>query len=374
MKVSVKEVSSRKELKAFVHYPNALYKGCKFYVPTLEQGDLDLLDPKKNHAFEFCEGKYFLAYDESGRIVGRIAGIINSEYNKKVGQPIARYGFMDFVDDDSVVDALFDTVEEWARSKGMSIMNGPLGFLEFDASGVLVEGYDELPTAYGKFNHPYYETQLLRRGYVKDIDWVEYRVNIPDEIPKSYAHVAQAISERYDVHVDRLRNKRQLVGSLDEMASLMNRTYADIHGYSELNEGQIADLKKQFTSILSPEFVVIVRNGQGKMVAFAVTAPSMAEAMQKCGGHLLPFGWIHILKALRHNDTLDTLLIGVDAQYKSKGVTALIFDALSAPIKKYGIKYIETTRELEINSSVQNLWKHFDTRLHKRARCYIKNI
>ena len=374
MKVTVKEVSNRKELKAFVHYPNEFYKDCKYYVPTLEQGDVDTLDVKKNHAFEFCEGKYWLAYDESGKIVGRIAGIVNSAYNKKVGQPIARFGFMDFIDDDSVVDALFDTVEGWARSKGLSIMNGPLGFLEFDASGVLVEGFDELPTAYGKFNHPYYEPQLLRRGYAKDTDWVEFRVNIPSEVPEAYARGARIISERYDVHVDRLRSKKQLVDSFDEMAQLMNRTYSNIHGYSELSEGQIADLKKQFTSILSPEFVVVIRNGEGKMVAFAVTAPSMAEAMKKCGGSLFPFGWVHVLRALKKNDTLDTLLIGVDAEYKSKGVTALIFDALSEPIKKYGIKYIETTRELEDNSSVQNLWNRFEYRLHKRARCYIKNI
>ena len=374
MKVSVKEVSSRKELKAFVHYPNAFYKDCKYYVPTLEQGDIDTLDVRKNHAFEFCEGKYWLAYDESGNIVGRIAGIVNREYNKKVGQAIARFGFMDFIDDNSVVDALFDTVEDWARSKGLSIMNGPLGFLEFDASGVLIEGYDELPTAYGKYNHPYYEAQLLRRGYAKDADWVEFRVNMPEVIPEAYARGARVISERYGVYVDVLHSKKQLVDSFDEMAQLMNRTYANIHGYSELSEGQIADLKKQFTSILKPEFVAVIRNKEGRMVAFAVTAPSMAEAMQKCGGHLFPFGWIHVLRALNHNDTLDTLLIGIDAEYKSKGVTALIFDALSKPIQKYGIKYIETTRELEDNNSVQNLWKRFDLRQHKRARCYLKSL
>ncbi len=182
MKPTIKEVCTQRELRQFVHYPNALYKDNPYYVPTLEKGDLAALDPKKNHAFAFCEGKYWLAYDSNGQIVGRIAGIINRQYNEKTGVDYARFGFMDFVDDNDVVDALFDTAEAWAREKGMKVMNGPLGFLEFDASGVLVMGFDELPTAYGKYNFPYYEPQLLRRGYRKATYWVEYSVEMPENI------------------------------------------------------------------------------------------------------------------------------------------------------------------------------------------------
>lgn len=374
MTTTIKEVQSRKELKAFVQFPNKFYSKCKYYVPTLEAGDMDVLDKNKNHAFEFCEGKYWLAYDESGNVVGRVAGIINREYNKKVGQKIARFGFIDFVDDNDVVDALIGTVEDWARSKGMEIMNGPLGFLEFDASGVLVEGFDELPTAYGKYNHPYYEPQLLRHGYRKDTDWIEFRVNMPDEIPAAFKRASKLISDRYDVHLVPLKNKKELVACFPEMAAMINETYRDIHGFSELTKGQIDDLAKQFTSILNPEFVAVIRNGEGKMVAFGITAPSMSEAMQKCKGKLFPFGFIHILKAMKHNDTLDTLLIGVDDNYKSKGITALIFDAIMEPMKRHGIKYVETTRELEDNASVHNLWNRFEYRLHKRARCYIKEL
>jgi len=374
MTTTIKEVQSRKELKAFVKFPNKFYSKCKYYVPTLEAGDMDVLDKNKNHAFEFCEGKYWLAYDESGNVVGRVAGIINREYNKKVGQKIARFGFIDFVDDNDVVDALIGTVEDWARSKGMEIMNGPLGFLEFDASGVLVEGFDELPTAYGKYNHPYYEPQLLRHGYRKDTDWIEFRVNMPDEIPAAFKRASKLISDRYDVHLVPLKNKKELVACFPEMAAMINETYRDIHGFSELTKGQIDDLAKQFTSILNPEFVAVIRNGEGKMVAFGITAPSMSEAMQKCKGKLFPFGFIHILKAMKHNDTLDTLLIGVDDNYKSKGITALIFDAIMEPMKRHGIKYVETTRELEDNASVHNLWNRFEYRLHKRARCYIKEL
>lgn len=374
MKVIIKEVSSKKDLKRFVHYPNALYKGHEFYVPTLESGDLDALDPKKNHAFEFCEGKYFLALDDKGKIVGRIAGIINYAYNKKMGQDLARFGFMDFIDDNDVVDALFDTVESWAHSKGMKSLSGPLGFLEFDNAGVLVEGYDELPTAYGKYNYPYYNDQLLRRGYAKETDWVEYRVTVPEVIPDTYDKASRIIEQRYHLHLADISTKKKFAAYFDQIAAVLNHTYENIHGYSELTPGQIDDLKKQFVPQLDRRFVAVVLDEQDKVVAFGICLPSVAKAMQKTGGKLFPFGFLHLLHALKHNDVLDTLLIGVENEYKNKGVTALIFHGISKGIKDFGIKYIETTRELEDNSSVHNLWNRFEYRLHKRARCYFRNI
>lgn len=374
MKITIKEVISKKDLKRFVHYPNALYKGNKYYVPTLESGDMDVLDPKKNHAFEFCEGTYWLALDESGKIVGRIAGIINHEYNKKVNQKLARFGFMDFIDDNDVVDALFDTFEKWAVSKGMNTFSGPLGFLEFDAAGVVVEGFEELPTAYGKYNYPYYNTQLLRRGYSKETDWVEYRVTVPDDIPDNYEKASRVLEERYKIHIAPIRNKRQFVGYFDEMAVVLNNAYSKIHGFSALTPGQIDDLKKQFVPNMDLRFVAVVLNEENRVVAFGICLPSLSEAMQKTKGKLFPFGWYHILHAIKHNDVLDTLLIGIDDDYRKKGVNALIFNHISKGIRERGIKYIETTRELEDNNNVQNLWNKFDARLHKRARCYCKSI
>ena len=210
MRVTIKEVVTRKALKRFVHFPNEFYKNNPYYVPTLESGDLDTLDPKKNHAFEFCEGRYWMAYDENGKAVGRIAGIINHKYNEKIGDKQARFGFMDFIDDDAVVDALFDMVEAWARGKGMRVMNGPLGFLEFDASGVLVAGFDELPTAYGKYNFPYYEPQLLRRGYRKDTDWVEYQLIMPDDIDQWFTRPAKLVAMRYHLRQADISTKKKM--------------------------------------------------------------------------------------------------------------------------------------------------------------------
>ena len=374
MKVTVKEVVTRKDLKKFVHYPNELYKDNPYYVPTLESGDLDTLDAKKNHAFEFCEGKYWLALDPDGRIVGRIAGIINHRYNQKVGTPFARFGFMDFIDDDTVVDALFDTVEAWGRAKGMKKMNGPLGFLEFDASGVLVAGFDELPTAYGKYNFPYYEKHLLRRGYTKDTDWVEYSVTMPDNITEWFGRTAKLVSTRYKLHQADISTKKKMVSYFPQCAAVLNETYRDIHGFSELSKGQIDDLINQFVPNLNTDFVSVILDENDKVVAFGISMPSLSKAMQKCKGKLFPFGFLHVLHAIRHNDTLDLLLIGIADGYKSKGVNAMIFDKIAPAVKSYGIKHLETTRELEDNTSVQNMWNRFETRLHKRARCYVKPL
>ena len=374
MKVTVKEVVSRTDLKRFVHFPNEMYKDNPYYVPTLESGDLDVLNPKKNHAFEFCEGRYWLALDEGGRIVGRIAGIINHQYNKKMGVDYARFGFMDFIDDNTVVDALFDTVEAWARGKGMKVMNGPLGFLEFDAAGVLVAGFDELPTAYGKYNFPYYEPQLLRRGYKKDTDWVEYQILMPDDIEEWFNRPAKLIATRYHLHQADISSKKKMVSYFPQCARVLNETYRDIHGFSELSEGQIDDLIKQFVPNLNTDFVSIILDEKDEVVAFGISIPSLSKAMQKCHGKLFPFGFRHILHALKHNDTVDLLLIGISDQYKNKGLNAMIFDRVSHAIHGYGIKYLESTRELEDNNSVQNMWNRFENRLHKRARCYVKDL
>jgi hypothetical protein len=374
MKTTIQEVKTQRELRQFVHFPNALYKDNPYYVPTLERGDLAVLDPKKNHAFAFCEGKYWLALDEQRHIVGRMAGIINRQYNEKTGTPYARFGFMDFVDDDEVVDALFDTVETWAREKGMKVMNGPLGFLEFDASGVLVAGFDELPTAYGKYNHPYYETQLLRRGYAKDTDWVEYSIKMPDNIEEWFRRPAGLVAQRYHLHQATIDTKKQMVDYFPQCIPVLNETYHNLHGFSELTKEQVDDLIAQFVPNLNTDFVSIILNEKDEVVAFGISMPSLSRAMQKCHGKLFPFGWMHILHAIKHNDTLDLLLIGIKEEYQGKGLNAMIFDKVAPSIRKYGIKYLETTRELEENSSVQNMWNRFETRLHKRARCYIKEL
>ena len=372
--IIIKEVTNKKELKAFVHFPNVLYRGNPYYVPQIESMDRDTLTPGKNHAFEVCEGKCWLAYDQKGEIVGRVAGIINHKYNEKTGERICRFGWIDFSDDPNVVKALMNTVEGYAREKGMDTMNGPMGFLEFDAAGVLVEGYDKLPTAYGKYNAPYYEQHLLDLGYVKDADYVEYLIKVPDVIPERYARMAELVSIKNSLHQAVIHNRIELMPYLDGLFRCLNSAYSKLHGFSELTPGQCDDLKKQFLSNINVDYVSIVLDADEHVVGFGVALPSLSKAMQKAKGSLFPFGWIHMLKALKQNDTLDLLLIAIDEKYKNKGVNAMIFDKFAQGITKNGVKYIESTRELEDNTSVQNLWRYLEHELTKRARTYIKHL
>ena len=374
MRVTIKEVKTRKDLRDFVHFPNELYKDNPYYVPQIESMDRDTLTPSKNHAFEVCEGKYWLAIDENGKVVGRVAGIINHRYNEKVGEKICRFGWIDFVGDCVVSEALMHAVEEYAKEKGMNVVSGPTGFLEFDAAGVLVEGFDKLPTAYGKYNDPYYESHLLALGYQKDVDFVEYLIKVPEVIPERYARMAKLVSERFGLRQAPLRKRSDINPYIDGVFRCMNAAYSKLHGFSELTPGQCEDLKKQFLGNVNVDYVSIILDSADEVVGFGVALPSLSKAMQKAKGSLFPFGFVHVLNALKRNDTLDLLLIAIDEQYQNKGINAMIFDKFAQGITKNGIKYIESTRELEDNTSVQNLWHYLEHNLTKRARTYSKKL
>ena len=374
MDITIKEVRTKNDLRKFVHFPNELYKDNPYYVPQIESMDRDTLMPSKNHAFEVCEGKYWLAFDETGNVVGRVAGIINRSYNRKVKERIYRFGWIDFIDNRDVSEALMRVVEIYAQGKGMNIVSGPTGFLEFDAAGVLVEGFDQLPTAYGKYNDPYYEDHLLALGYQKEVDFVEYRILVPEVIPDRYARMAKIVSEKYNLRQALLLKHSDINPYIDGIFRCMNDAYSKIHGFSELTPGQCKDLKKQFLSNVNVDYLSIILDTDNKVVGFGLAMPSLSKAMQKAKGSLFPFGFVHIMEALKYNDTLDLLLIAIDERYQNKGVNAMIFDKFAQGITKNGIKYIESTRELEDNTDVQNLWRLFNHTLHKRARVYRKNI
>jgi hypothetical protein len=373
MDITIKVVQSNQELKQFIEFPNRLYKNNEYFVPALFRHELKTLSKKDNPAFEFCEARYWLAY-RNNDLVGRIAGIINHNYNKKIGEKCARFGWLDFTEDEEVLQKLMQTVENWAIQKEAACVHGPLGFISFDPSGVLVEGFNELPTSFGHYNFPYYPEFIERQGYKKDIDWLEYNVRVPEKVPDNFAKTAKIIKKRYNLQSVELNNKKDLMNYADAIFQLINREYTDLYSFSELTDSQIEQLKKQFIPMIRLEYVSLVVNSDNEVIGLGLCMPSLAKALKKARGKLYPLGIFRILRALRNNDTVDTLLIAVDKQYQDKGVNAIIFDDIGNAFIKNGITNIESNRELESNYSVNNLWKKFDYRQHKRARCYCKYL
>ena len=372
MTVTIKEITSHRELRKFVHFPNELYKDNPYYVPQIEIIDVNTFDPNKNRAFEVCDAKYWLAYDENGKIVGRVAGIINHRYNEKVGEKICRFGWIDFIDSQEVGKALLDTVENFAREQGMEQVEGPDGLLEFDVTGVLVEGFDQIPTPYGKYNDPYYEPRILAEGYEQSTDYVEFLIHIPPVMPEKHARLAGVVRERYGLRQAPLKTKKDILPYLDGVFECMNRCYSSLHGFSELSKGQCDDLLNAFFAFLNPDYVSIILNSEDKVVGFGVLAPDLSRAMQKAGGYLFPFGFIHLLKALKKNDTMDALLVAILPEYQNKGVNALLFEKLLPNCVRDGFDKVESTRELADNIAVQNMWGSLEHKCHKRARTYKK--
>jgi len=373
MSLIIKEISTKKEIKEFIKFPDRLYSGNKFYIPAIHSKELQTLSFDNNPAFEFCRAKYWLAIKDK-TIVGRIAGIINDKYNEKHNIKYARFGWLDFTEDKEVLKLLLETVEKWAINENMEKIHGPLGFSSFDSSGILTEGFDEMPTSFAHYNFPYYPKLIEQLGYKKDVDWVEYNVKVPESVPEKFIKGAELVKKRYKLSSTKLKKKKDILKYSDDLFRLLNDEYKDIYAFSELTKRQIEQLKKQFVSILRPEYVSIILNTTSEVIAFGITIPSLAKAQQKAKGKLCPFGFIHVMRALRKNDTIDSLLIAVQKDYQNKGVNGIIFNDIMRAYIKNGITNLESTRELENNLKVNNLWNKFEYRQHKRTRCYIKEL
>ena len=373
MKLTIKEISTKKEYKEFVKFPDKLYSENKDYVPAIHKNELQTLSFIKNPAFEFCKAKYWLAI-KNGKIVGRIAGIINFNYNKSRNTNYARFGWLDFEKDEEVLQLLLQTVENWAKKENMEYIHGPLGFTSFDASGVLIEGFDELPTSFGHYNFSYYPELIEKFEYNKDVDWIEFRIKMEEKIPDQIIRGSNAIQKRYNLHKVEIKKTKDILKYADKLFNILNESYKDLYAFSELNRKQIDFLKKNFLSFINPNYISIVVDNNDNLIAFGISILSLSKALKQLKGKLFPFGYFKILHALKKNDTVDLLLIGVKPEYQNKGVHAIIFEEMGQAFLKNKIKYMETTRELENNNKVKQLWANYEFRQHKRTRCYIKKL
>lgn len=376
MSILIKPVSTGKEMSTFVRFGNRLYKGNRYYVPSMPMDDLNTLNPKKNGAFDFSEAQCFLAYKD-GEVVGRVAAIINHKANETWGVKQVRFGWIDFIDDLEVSAALLDAVETFGRERGMTQIVGPLGFTDFDPEGMLVEGFDRLSTMALIYNYPYYPEHMKKHGYYKETGWVEYRITLPEQMPEKHVKYAEIIRKRYNLKIRKMTRgqiRKERYGH--KLFQLINDTYCVLYGYSLLSEKQIDQYVDMYLSIVDTKMLTFVENEQGELVAAGISIPSLSEALQKCNGEIFPFGWWHLLKAMywKKPDTLDLLLIGIRPDYQNKGLNSMLFVDLFDNYKKLGFKYAETNANLETNIKVQAMWDPFEKELHKRRWVFGKEL
>ena len=375
--VEIRKVSTKRELKQFIQFFYDLYRDCDKAVPYLFFDEMATLQRDKNPSFECCEADYFLAYKD-GKIVGRVAAIINRRANEQWKVQQVRFGWFDFIDDDEVSKALLDTVAQWGRERGMTEMAGPLGFIDTDREGMLVEGYDELTTMYINYNYPYYADHIARYGgFEKDNDYVEIKVRVPQDDNFKFHKIAEIVKQRYGLRVHKFTRSELLSGGYGrKVFELLNATYKDLYGFSQLSERQVDKLVNDYIKIADLNLVTAVMDGD-EMIGFGVTFPSFSRALQKTrDGRLFPFGWWHLLKTLKyHNtDTVDLLLIGVLPEYRAKGANALIFDDLIHQFQRYGFVWADAMPMMERNEKVLAQWQYLDSHIHRRHRCFRKNL
>lgn len=377
MSVEIRHIApGKRELLPFVHFPiDALYSDNPYYVPALVTDEVDTLRPDRNPAFEFCDSVYFMAYVD-GKPVGRIAGIINKVVNERKGMKELRFGFVDFIDSDEVVDALFKAVIDWGKKQGLTQLTGPLGFTDMDPEGCLVEGFDQLSNQATIYNHPYYSKQFERIGMVKDVDWVEMKITVPPEVPEKMARVAAIVRERYNLRNIKFKSRKKLVDQYGEaIFNLINEAYDSLFGYSPLSQAQIDHYIKMYLPFLPLDDLSLVVKQDGTLIGVGIAIPSLSRALIKCRGRLFPTGWYHLLKAFKtKNNIVDLMLIAVKPEYQNKGVNAMFFDDLIPYFNKFGYKWAESNPELEENQKVLQQWKFFELEQHKRRRAYTMEI
>lgn|SRR5574344_3143 len=382
-KIEIKKVETKRDLRKFIDLHYDLYEGNPYDAPNLVSDEMNTLDKSRNAAFEFCESEYFLAMKE-GKVVGRVAAIINNRANEKWERKQVRFGWVDFVDDREVSAALMKAVEDYGRSKGMTEVVGPLGFTDMDPEGMLTWGFDQLGTMPTIYNYPYYPEHFHNmEGYELDNRYVEYKMFVPKTIPEKVTKISKMIETRYNLHVKKLTKKDVFKnGYGSRIFELVNDTYSHLYGYSALSEKQIEQYAKMYLPMIDLNLVSIIEdrniiedNGFYKIVGVGITIPSLTRALQKCHrGKLLPFGWWHLLRAIKFHKTeiVDLLLVGVLPEYRLKGANSLIFTDLIPRFQAFGWKWGETQVEMETNLAVQNQWELFNPIQHKRRECYKK--
>ena len=373
MTVIIKEVSSKRELKDFIAFPEKLYKNCPNWVNALWMDEYQTLLKDKNPAFEFCDAWYFVAL-KGNQIVGRVAAIINHNANKDWNEKHMRFGWLDFIDDMEVSTALMGKVESLAREKGMTSVNGPFGFSDMDREGLLVSGFENLGSLTTLYNYPYYQEHLEKLNYIKDADWSQREFEVLENVPEKLRLYSDIVQRRYGVRILHPKSRGELKKYGMGIFEALNKSFVPLYGFTPLNAGQMKSYVNQYLPMIHPKMICIILDKADTVVAFAITMPNLSRALQKSKGKLFPFGFIHLLKALGKFELVDLLMIGIVPEYQNKGLNAIIFDHLNTNLVKLGTKRVIANPQLENNTAVKILFDYYPSRDYMLRRCFIKEL
>jgi len=367
MTLQVKPITQRSEINQFVRFPFELYKNTAQWVPPMISSEVHLLDPMKNPAMAATTNTLFLAID--GRSIhGRIAAFVSTA----AGSVEGKFGWYDAVEDFKVSEALFRTAEEWLREHGARQIKGPMGFTNLDKAGMLIEGFDELPTIATQYNFPYYNAHLERLDFKKSIDYLEHEFEVPDKMPERIETFATLIGEKYNLRVP--QDGSVVRKYSHEIFDLINETHKDLYGFIPMSEVTRNFYLRRFAPFINPEFIALVLDSDDRLIGYGLTMPSLSEAFKKARGRFFPFGFWHISRALKTVPRVDMLMIGIREEWRNKGVPALIFRHLLRTFQKFGVSHVESNPELENNHELLALWSDYPHRIHKRRRIYEKKL
>lgn len=374
MSITIKEVHSKSDLKKFIKFPFEIFKDSKEWIPPLTFDEINTLSKDKNPAYEYCDAKLLLAYRD-GKIVGRIAGIINNKFNKLWNKKSVKFGWVDFIDDAEVVDTLFNEVINWAKEKGMEEIHGPLGFTDFDYEGMLIEGFEEEGTLATIYNHSYYPEHMVRMGYTKEADWVEYEITVPDRIPEKVERLTEVIKQRLKIKVFDAKKGKDFLPYGKDVFAMFNDAYKNLFGFVPLSDKQIDIYIKQYLGYVLPDYLKLLLDENNKVAGIVIGMPSLSKALKKSKGKMFPFGFIHLMRALsKKNKYVDLYLGAIRPDLQGKGADVLLISELTKSCIENKVISAESNIELETNTLVQAHWKHFNSRLHKRRRCFAKSL